>query len=365
MIGNWTIRDILTLDYFNKINSKSIITIIEKFDSILDFINLHKSHINLFNDMPILYSEFDKLRDKADEQLEICRSNDIEIISLWDDKYPPLLKQITYPPILLYIKGQLQAPENKSIAIVGTRRATSYGKIATEKFVQSFVEYKLITVSGLAYGIDTSVHLNTIKNTGTTYAVIASGLDKINPSESRKNADKIIESGGAVISEYKCGTKALPVFFPQRNRIISGIANATLVIESGEKGGSLITAKFAFNQERQVFAVPGSIFSEKSKGTNNLIKNNIAFPAVSPEIVLQEMGFETNSSKINFNQNYENFSEIEIKILQLLDHEPKHIDSIANESELAISDLLVKLLELEFKGVIRQLPGNYYIKLAN
>jgi len=362
MIGNWTIRDILTLDYFSKINSKSIIKIIEKFDSILNFVNLHKSRSNLFNDIPILYAEFDKLRNQADEQLEICSTNSIEVISLWDDRYPPLLKEISYPPILLYVKGELQAPETKAMAIVGTRRATSYGKLVSEKFVQSLVEYNLITVSGLAYGIDTSVHLNTIKSGGITYAVIASGLDKINPAESQKNANKIIESGGAVISEYKCGTKSLPAFFPQRNRIISGIANATLVIESGEKGGSLITAKFAFNQERQVFAVPGSIFSEKSKGTNNLIKNNIAFPAVSPEIVLQELGFETDSEKFNFNKNYDSLSDVDKQILQLLDHEPKHIDSIANESDLTISDILVKLLELEFKSMIRQLPGNYYIK---
>jgi len=339
-----------------------MITIIEKFDSILDFINLHKSNSNLFNDIPALYSEFDNLRNQADEQLEICRANNIEVISLWDEKYPQLLKEISYPPIILYVKGQLQEPDINAIAIVGTRRATSYGRLATEQFVQSFVDFNLITVSGLAYGIDTSVHLNTIKAGGITYAVIASGLDKINPAESQKNADKIIESGGAVISEYKCGTKSLPAFFPQRNRIISGIANATLVIESGEKGGSLITAKFAFNQERQVFAVPGNIFSEKSKGTNNLIKNNIAFPAVSPDIVLQELGFETDAEKINFNKNYENLSEVETQLLQLLDHEPKHIDTIANESVLLFSDLIVKLLELEFKGMIRQLPGNYYIK---
>jgi DNA processing protein len=257
----------------------------------------------------------------------------------------------------------LQANDSKSISIVGTRAATTYGKLATEKFVEQFVRYNLVIVSGLARGIDTKVHIETIKNKGITYAIVASGLDCIKPAISNKNAEKIVESGGAIISEYPCGTKALPGYFPQRNRIISGISVATLVIESADKGGSLITAKFAFDQGRDVFAVPGNIFSEKSAGTNSLIAANIAAIAKSPDYVITELGIADGREIEMFKKEKEQTLEKDEKsIIDLLNHEPRHIDDIADKADADINTVLVTLLKLEFKGLITQLPGKYYIK---
>ena len=183
------------------------------------------------------------------------------------------------------------------------------------------------------------------------------------PYEFKKNADKILESGGAIISEYKCGIKALPAFFPQRNRIISGLSRATVVIESAEKGGSLITARFAFDQERDVFAVPGEIYSDRSKGTNLLIKKNIAQIAVSPESVLEELNLLKDKKSI-FDDAMKNIylGSDEQKLMEILNHKPMHTDEILNISGLDMSVILVKLLELEFKGLVKQLPGKYYIK---
>ncbi len=361
---DWKTEEIIGLVQAKGINTNQIRDFIEKYGS-LDELCERKPYVasklaqkNIFNKKT--YSPF----DFGKQQVELCEKYDIKIISYWDEQYPRLLKQIHYPPVILYVKGELQSSDAKPVSIVGTRAATTYGRLATERFVEYFVKYNLIIVSGLARGIDTKVHLETIKNKGITYAIIASGIDCINPAISNKNAEKIIESGGAVISEYPCGTKAMPGYFPQRNRIISGISIATLVIESAEKGGSLITAKFAFDQGRDVFAVPGNIFSEKSAGTNSLIASDIAAMAKSPEYVLNDLGIaDAEKIKMFRKEQEQKLDNNEKVILDLLNHEPRHIDEIADKTEADINEVLVTLLKLEFKGLITQLPGKHYIKI--
>ena len=201
-----------------------------------------------------------------------------------------------------------------------------------------------------------------MKSGGITYAVIACGIDSISPSYTERNAQKIVESGGAIISEYRCGVKATPAYFPQRNRIISGISKAVIIVESGEKGGALITAEFAFAQQKEVFAIPGNITSDKSQGTNLLIKNQIASIALSPESVFEDLGFSHNLLSVRESLNHSFSTKSEESSYNSLTFEPKHIDAIAEDSGLEVSDLLVALLGLEFKGLIKQLPGNHYIK---
>lgn len=360
---NWTTKEILALSFLKGLNSIEKIQLVENTDSL--------QNITLTNLTKILQfklsqnSLFDKnnkiLLEKAEEQLDQCNQNNVKIVTIIDNNYPILLKEISSPPLLLYVKGNLQASNSVSIAIVGTRKCTNYGKMAVDKFASEFARNNLIVTSGLANGIDTLAHMTTIKNNGVTYAVLGSGIDKIGPSSyTLKNSRSIIESGGALISEYPCGEPARVAYFPQRNRIISGISKAVLVIESDKIGGSLITAKFAFEQSREVFAVPGNINSSRSRGTNGLIESNIATLASSPEKMLKALDLDfksdENQSKIEF------ASKEEEVIYNIIDSEQVQIDEISQKSGIDMSNLLVILLNMEFSGKIKQLPGKYYIK---
>ncbi len=198
----------------------------------------------------------------------------IEEISIDSEDYPKQLKEIYDPPLKLYVLGNKQLLKEKGIAIVGSRKATEYGKNVAQQISKQLSEAGINIISGLALGIDSYAHLGTLQkeNIGKTIAVLGSGLDKIYPKENIELARRIIKSGGCIVSEYPIGTSASKLNFPQRNRIISGLSKGVLVVEAGEKSGSLITADFALEQGREVFAVPGDINKENSKGTNDLIK---------------------------------------------------------------------------------------------
>ena len=217
----------------------------------------------------------------------------------------------------------------------------------------------LTIVSGLAAGIDTIAHTTALHAQGLTIAVIGSGINKISPYSSNKLANEIVERGGAIVSEYKNEVSATPAYFPQRNRIISGLSNATLVVESGEKGGSLITARFAFDQNRSVYAIPGNINSEKSKGANALIQKNIASIAISPEQILDDLGYTALFKSQAKQKQY--LSVQDNLIIDNLSGDPIHIDALSERTNIPIVELTVKLLDLEFKDLIKQLPGRHYI----
>jgi len=364
LIKDWKTENILSLLNTKGINNQQIRNFVEKYDSFEQFIRNEGNRISKISQQDLFNSLNKPGFTNPMEQIDLCEKQSVKITSIWDENYPKLLKEIHYPPVLLFYKGELNEGDFESISIIGTRQCTTYGKLAVEHFVSSFVKYGITITSGLANGIDTYSHLSAIKNQGRTIAVIASGLDMISSSYAQKNADKIVDSGGIVISEYQCGVRALPAYFPQRNRIISGISRASLVIESAESGGSLITAKFAFDQGREVFALPGSIFSEKSKGTNNLLARNLASPAVNAEYILNELGLLDEENKLDFKKKErEELSQQEKDILEIIDHEPRHIDDLSAKVSMEMSTLLVKLLELEFKGMIRQLPGKHYVKI--
>ena len=199
--------------------------------------------------------------------------NKIIKITMENEKYPILLKQIYDPPKCLYVMGNIEILNNPSIAIVGCREATEYGKKAATYFSYNLAKQNVTIVSGLVRGIDSYSHIGALKANGKTIAVIGSGLDIIYPKENEQLAKKIVEQGGTIISEYPLGIRPQKEHFPARNRIISGISQATLVIEAKEKSGSLITADFAMEQGKDVYSVPGNINSKNSVGTNNLIKD--------------------------------------------------------------------------------------------
>lgn len=361
--NKWTLQEVIKLSLIKGLSASKAKEVVDKYSDFTTFIksDAAKKIQQLQGD---LFNINDEIVKQADTIISKCELSKTSIISIWDDEYPKLLKQITYPPNYIFVKGKLQENDSVCIGIVGTRNATVYGKLATERFAEYFAANDIVVVSGLAHGVDTFAHHATLRAQGVTYAVLASGLDTISPNVSRKNAEKIVENGGALISEYRCGYLANLGSFPQRNRIIAGISKAIVVIESGAKGGSLITARLAANESRDVFAVPGNITSEKSEGTNNLIRSNSAILVNSPSQVLEDLGLSgldlvKNGSfqrDITFNHPHEE------NIYNLLTYEPIHIDKILDDSGVEISDGLVRLLELEFRGLVKQLPGKYYVK---
>lgn len=362
---NWNIEDILTLSFMLKMNWQILLKAVKDFDSLADITTsqyLPGYITKAFNQESLFDMDIKQDKASALEQIEKCSQYGFKILTIWDQKYPILLKELIHAPVILYYWGELSQADSLSISIVGTRRNTMYGKITAERFAEYFAARDIIITSGMANGIDSISHHAAIKAKGTTYAVIASGLDSISSSYHRKTADRIVETGGAVISEYPCGVKALPPYFLQRNRIISGISKATVVVESAYKGGALNTARFAFEQQREVYAVPGRVSDEKSEGTNRLIKKNVAAPALKPEEILEDLGF-TNGAGIFETSTVKSFdSPEEEKVFNTLNMEPMQIDELAIKSGMTMSLLNVKLLEMEFKGLIKSLPGKHYIR---
>lgn len=227
-------------------------------------------------------------RKNLDKYLKYMEKNNIEIISLYDTYYPDKLKVIYDSPIVLYVKGNKKILNNKSVAIIGCRLPTTYGKNIAKNMSYNLSANNINIISGLARGIDTCSHIGCLKANGKTIAVVGCGLDRVYPEENKLLFENIIKSGGAIVSEYVIGTKPLAKNFPRRNRIISGLSNGVIVIEAKEKSGTLITADFALEQGKEVYAVPGNITSINSYGTNELIKQG-AKVATNVQDILEDL----------------------------------------------------------------------------
>jgi len=286
-----------------------------------------------------------------------------QLISVWDQEYPELLKKIYDPPLLFYLLGELKENDQFSIAIVGTRQPTNYGKVQTERISMDFAKQGITIVSGMARGIDSIAHNSVIKSGGRTIAVIGSGLDVIYPPENRKLFEKIAETG-AVISEFPFGTKPDAQNFPKRNRIISGLSLGVIIIETGITGGAMQTAAFALDQNREVFALPGNVGVKQADGTNLLIQKSEAELIRSAEDVILELELKLKPVLgKNIPKQQIDLSLFEEKIINVMNAGPLHIDKIASLANLSTSDCLVNLLSLEFKGLIKQLPGKMFALL--
>ncbi|MBI4135007.1 MAG: DNA-protecting protein DprA [Candidatus Sungbacteria bacterium] len=291
----------------------------------------------------------------ADAEMQKLKTENVRTVTIYDEEYPELLKQTYQPPQILYYKGTLPAFD-WSIAIVGTRKPTEYGKTACHEFAEALARAGAVIVSGLAYGIDGEAHKSTLAAGGTAVAVIGSGLDhpSFYPPANWALAEKIIGNKGAVISEYPPGTRAFQSHFPERNRIIAGLSHGVLLAEAKDRSGTQITARLAMEENRDVFAVPGSIFSETSKGPNRLIKDG-AIPALSPKDILEFYGKE----EVAPSRPAEVMSELEQEVLLLL-REPALFDDLKAKSGQAVAELQATLSLLELKGKIRELePGRY------
>lgn len=288
------------------------------------------------------------------EEIETLKKNRVKVLNLKSKNYPEDLRNISQPPVFLYYKGDISLLENRKIGVVGTRKATSYGRITCEKMTEDLVSNEITTVSGLALGIDSICHKRTLEKSGKTIAVVGSGLDIIYPKENRILWEQI-ERSGLIISEYPLGTEPIGYNFPMRNRIIVGLSRGILVIESQKKGGSLITAELALEEGREVFAVPGDIFSPSSEGCNNLIKNSQAKLTTDIKDIITEYGWEIKNNK-NSNLSLTSYEE---KIFFLLEKE-KNLDELILESSFKAGEILSILMDLEIKHAIVSIPGGKY-----
>ncbi len=300
--------------------------------------------------------------DRAHELAREAERRGAAILTFWDERYPARLRQIYAPPMVLYMHGSLVDSDERAVAVVGTRRATLYGRMAAERYATGLAQAGVTVVSGLARGIDMFAHAAAMRAGGRTIAVVASGLDRIQPNHAADTALKIA-AHGAVLTEYPFGVKALRPYFPQRNRIISGMCAGTVIVESNERGGAMITADFALDQNRDVFAVPGPIIAEQSRGVNMLIRTDRARLTQSPDDVLEALGYRIAAGDLPATLAVGmDLSVFEQQILDALSEEPAHVDVIGERAGLGPSETLVSLLGLEFKGLARQMAGKLFVR---
>jgi len=274
--------------------------------------------------------------------------------------FPSLLKEINDPPEELYLEGDLpKEDENKFLAVVGSRKYSRYGKEACEELIAGLAGYPIVIVSGLALGIDAIAHQSALKNKLLTMAIPGSGLSRkvLHPFSNHRLADQIVEAGGCLLSELEPECPAGLHTFPRRNRLMAGLSQAVLIIEAGEKSGTLITARLAMEYNRDVLVVPGSIFSPQSRGANSLIRQG-AMPVNKSEDILQALGFATEEAQEEKQQRlFADLSPVEQKIVEILESDSFSRDELIEVAELTISEANIVLSTMEIKGIIKEAMG--------
>ncbi|MBE3087037.1 MAG: DNA-protecting protein DprA [Bacteroidetes bacterium] len=306
--------------------------------------------------------------DKIKHDLELLDKDEINIITYQDELYPIKLMNIYDRPAFLYVRGNLNK-DDINIAVVGSRQASTYGKYTTERISRELALKGLTIVSGMARGLDSAAHRGALTAHGRTIAVLGSGLDVIYPPENKKLYAHIIQNG-AVISEFPLGTPPRSANFPARNRIISGMSYGVVIVEAGEKSGSLITARLALEQGREVFAVPGSIDTAGSRGTNKLIKQGAKLienvDDILEEILPQlenikslKLSSASNQQKNAVKKN-EKINVIEKQIIDFISVEQIHVDELISSTGLSSADILSAMTTLELKGIVQQHPGKFF-----
>jgi DNA processing protein len=297
-----------------------------------------------------------------DRVMKNLEAKGVKVLTIQDSDYPRRLKEINQPPPVLYIKGSVNVEDDWAVAIVGTRRVTPYGRQVANEIAQFLAQNGVTVVSGLARGVDAIAHQSAIRAGGRTIAVLGSGVDVIYPPEHSRLAGEI-SAQGAILSDYALGTKPDGINFPPRNRIISGLSLATIVVEAGETSGALITAEFAVEQGKEVFAVPGSILTPQSEGTNRLIEQG-ARPLLKMSEILDVLKLEQIPEKQNSRKQFP-LNPTETKLLQSLSQDPVHVDEVSRNSGLPISEVSATLTMLELKGMVSQVGGMKYVAIRD
>ncbi len=309
---------------------------------------------------PTLLERLLEVRQRVDldRVWERIRALGIEVLTWEDEGYPSRLREIEQPPPVLYVRGTLSEEDRWAVAVVGTRRVTSYGRQVAEEIASFLAQNGVTVISGLARGVDAVAHRAALKAGGRTLAVLGSGVDRIYPPEHRALAEEII-SRGALLSDYAPGTPPEGSNFPPRNRIISGLSMGVVVVEAGESSGALITAEFAADQGREVFAVPGTIFAPQSKGTNRLIQQG-AHPVLHPRDILDVLNLDRVQHQ-RVARRVLPADAVETQLLDALRQEPLHVDEIRRQTGLPIEKVTATLIMMELKGLVRQVGGMHYV----
>lgn len=293
-----------------------------------------------------------------DRELQRLISAGFKAVHVNEDFYPKMLSKVFDPPAVLYYHGNLAVLDQLCVSLVGSRKATAYGKAVADKLSGDLASLGVTVVSGMARGIDTSAHLGALRVGGQTAAVVGCGLDICYPPENKRLRDEI-ERQGVILSEFPLGTPPKPPHFPMRNRIISGLSLAVVIVEAAERSGALITADFALEQGREVLAVPGSINNPLSRGCHRLIKEGAAM-AESALDILATLGIFPLD---NLNEEERKLTPVKQKVLHSMEYEPVHFDELVTRCSLPAAEVAANLVELELAGAVKKMPGNYYLRV--
>lgn len=349
---------LLRLNKFTKFGPRSLVGIKRFFGSWEKAFKADIRQLEMAGIKSSLAEEFDLFRKKSNPQdlMNELSKRGIKVAELGKPGYPKLLEKISDPPVLIYYLGDINCANQASLAVVGARKNTGYGKEIVDTLVSGLAKNGLTIISGLAIGIDSLAHRKALEEKGKTIAVLGSGLDNIYPAANARLAREIISAGGGIISEFPLGTKIFRSNFPRRNRIISGMSLGTLVIEAQRRSGSLITAYQALEQGREVFAVPGDINRLNCQGTNDLIKKGAA-AATSPEDIMQCLGLEKESPSP---KQTPDLNENEKIIMDILSKNPAYIEEIFKKSELDTKTINSTLSILEIKKLVKNTGNKRY-----
>ncbi len=325
---------------------------------IINFDLFKKESNSILNSEEINKLETNFDLNKLNGYISNLENSKIEVVTILSNSYSKLLKEIDNPPVVLYAKGDVGLLNSTCVAVVGSRRASRYGKDVTTQFSEALSKSGVTIVSGLADGVDTFAHTACLNAKGKTIAVLGSGVNEIYPATNTNLANKIVSDGGLIISEYKPNEKPQTYYFPVRNRIIAGLSKAVLITEATEKSGSMHTKNYALDFGREVFAVPGRITDIYSTGCNKIIKNCQSVIALSPLDVLNFLGknFVENKTKVV------QYSLTDKIILDIIDVNEVHYEELLQKSGMDSKELNTALIRLELKNLIKKLPGNFYSK---
>lgn len=304
--------------------------------------------------------------DAVAQQLRAAEKIGARVVTPWDDAFPEALRQIYDPPAFFWMRGDVLPVDVRAVAIVGTRRCTDYGKQQAYRLARDLVQHDITVVSGLAYGVDRAAHRGALDAGGRTIAVLGSGLKNVYPAKHRPMTDTIADGQGAVLSEYPLFAEGKAGHFPERNRIVSGIALGTVVVQSHAEGGSLITAQMALDQNREVFAVPGKINVSASAGSNALIQQGAAKLVTCAQDILDELRLPEGdhlTRKAAVEHVADSLDGDARALYDVLTDTPIHLDVLCAQTGLSPSDALVALLQLEFDGHVRQLAGKQFRRI--
>lgn len=329
----------------------------------LKMLDQYKSTENIWYELlksSIYKKQYDK--EKIEMIKKVVDEKSIKVVNFNDEKYPKNLKILEDAPFLLFYKGEIEKLNNGyNISIIGSRNCTNYGLNVTKIISKALAENNITVISGMAKGIDAQAHKSIIENGGFTCAVLGCGVDVIYPKENSKLYKDILQNG-CIISEFMPGTAPISHNFPIRNRIISALSEIIIVVEAGTKSGSLITVRLALDQGKDVMAVPGSIFSEQSKGTNQLL-NEGAYPILSVEDIFNLASLSFKETNIIVKSKEGSISKLENKLNNIISNNPIHIDDIIKISNIDIKRVYELLFEMQFKNEILCLSGNYYVRI--